>query len=254
MTRIAGHGRDQADRIFAEAVRWQIRLRETDAAADAHDAFLEWIRRDPRHLKAYDHAQALWQAMGGQSDPVARDETAIATLLADARPPRARQIVGAVALALLIGLGVWHGSNAYDSLRADHIAWTGQRERVELKDGTRIDLNSGAAIAVDFTTSERRVRMFRGEAFFEVAHDTARPFVVEMPEGDLRVTGTSFNVDLTPQGGEVSLLEGSVQLTPRVVVQPSRWHRGSRHLSGPMGSENPKSSTQKAAPRGVRDG
>ncbi|WP_170293958.1 FecR family protein [Paracoccus limosus] len=202
--------RDEADRIFAEAARWHLRLRE--AEADAHDAFMRWIAADPRHLPAFDRAQALWQAL---APPAALpDPAAIAALLAEARPRRARRAVLPLVLALLAGLGLWQGPDLWDSLRADHIAWTGQRRQVTLADGTRVDLNSGAALAVDFTPAERRVRLLRGEAFFQVAHDAAHPFVVEMPNGALRVTGTSFDIDLTPEGDRVALVEGSVRLLP----------------------------------------
>lgn len=203
--------RDDAERIFAEAARWQIRLREPGE----HDGFLEWIAADPRHLAAYDRAQALWQAMAAPAQPGGpRDQAAIAALLAEARPRR-RPRAALLALALLAGLGLWQGRDAYDSLRADHLAWTGERRQVVLADGSRVELNSGAALAVDFSATERRVRLYRGEAFFEVAHDTALPFVVETPRGAVRVTGTRFNIDLTPDSDQVALLDGSVRLSAR---------------------------------------
>lgn len=210
-----GHASDDA--LFEAAARWHIQLRDPDAPASLHDAFLAWVRQDPRHLEAYDRAEALWQSMGGTAQPGdCRDEAAIAALIAEGRAPiTAARIGGAFCLFLLVCIGLWQGPAAFDSLRADHIAWTGKRESVVLSDGTRIDLNSGTAISVDFTPEMRVVRMFRGEAFFDVAHNSAQPFIVELPEGSVRVIGTSYNIDLTGGSADIALLKGRVKLRTR---------------------------------------
>lgn len=218
MTTSSSPGHIEADdKLFEEAARWHIRLRDPDARPELHDTFLVWVRQDPRHLEAYDRAESLWRSMGNaDTAETRRDENAIASLVAEGRSRRrAARVAGIIGCLLVAGLGLWQGPDAFDSLRADHIAWTGQRESLVLEDGTRIDLNSGTAIAVDFTDTERRVRMFRGEAFFDVAHDIAQPFVVEMPEGSLRVTGTRFNVDLTQDVADIALVEGAVTLVAR---------------------------------------
>lgn len=218
MTRpLPGDGGATDDRVFEDAARWHIRLRDPEAPTELHDAFLRWIRQDPRHLQAFDRAEALWRAMGSREpDDGRRDEPAITALVAQGRSPRrVARSAGGLGLLLVVGLALWWGPDAVDSLRADHIAWTGERENLLLEDGTRIDLNSGTALSVAFTPTERRVRMFRGEAFFDVAHNAAEPFIVELPEGSLKVTGTRFNVDLRRGVTDVALLEGSVALTAR---------------------------------------
>ncbi|MFT3691485.1 FecR family protein [Paenirhodobacter sp.] len=225
---------DTGDRLFEEAARWHIRLRDPDAPARVHDAFLDWIRQDPRHLAAYDRAEALWQAM--EPPAPARDEAAISALVAQGRGRKGR---GLVCLALAVGLGLWQGPDAWDSLRADHVARTGSRDSIVLEEGSRIDLNSGSAIAVAFGPGERRVRMFRGEAFFDVAHDAARPFVVDMPEGSLRVTGTRFNVDLAGEAAEVALLEGRVTLSARDAPGTTALAPGQQAAVRPSGVGDP---------------
>lgn len=232
------------DKLFEEAARWHIRLRDPDAPSRVHDGFIVWVRKDPRHIEAYDRAEALWHSM--QGDPMAiprRDDAAIAALVAEgrARHPAVR-VAAIIGLLLIGGLGWWKGADAYDSLCADYIAWTGERETIVLADGTRIELNSGTAIAVDFSRDQRRVRIFRGEAFFDVAHNVAKPFIVEMPEGQLRVTGTSFNVDLTGGAADIALLDGSVTLTarhgrgPQTILSPGQQATlRTAHISAPQG-------------------
>lgn len=232
----------EAERIFAEAARWQIRLRDRDAPAQAHEDFALWLGRDPRHLDAYDRAGALWQAMAPTAPHGPRDEAAIAALLDEARPRRGRRLIGVGALVVLLALGAWAGPGVWQDLGADQIAPIGQRQQLVLADGTRIELNSGAALAVDYGPGERRVRLLRGEAFFDVAHRPAPtggalPFTVDLPEGRVRVTGTRFNIDLTEAGAEVGLVSGSVRLSAREAGAETVLAPGQQALLGAAGVE-----------------
>lgn len=117
---------------------------------------------------------------------------------------------------------------------------------VELSDGTRVWLNANTTFdfPVDFVRQERVVKL-RGEAYFEVAKDAKRPFIVETEGTRTRVLGTSFSVKAYPDERyeRTTLLEGSVEITlaestgtpsPRMVLEPgmqARWETGSRSLS-----------------------
>lgn len=82
----------------------------------------------------------------------------------------------------------------------------------ELADGTRVWLNSGSEIRfpVTFGGDERRV-FLRGEAFFDVARDRGKPFVVSLSRGDITVYGTRFNVnDYEESDLSTVLVEGSI--------------------------------------------
>jgi transmembrane sensor len=85
-------------------------------------------------------------------------------------------------------------------------------ERRTLEDGSVVDLNRGAAVEVDFTATERRVTLVRGEANFTVAKDVARPFIVTAGGVAVRAVGTVFNVRLGGAGVEVVVAEGRVQV------------------------------------------
>jgi transmembrane sensor len=92
----------------------------------------------------------------------------------------------------------------------------GGQYQLVLADGTRVWLNSASAIT--FTTalagSERRVKLF-GEAYFEVAKQSGRPFIVETAHQEIKVLGTHFNVQAytDEQLVKTSLLEGKVNIT-----------------------------------------
>jgi len=202
------------DAAFDAASRWHARLREPDADAQTHEAFQDWLASDPAHFDAYEQAVRLWAAMGPAPGD-RRDEAAIEALVESAAPRRrlVRGIVAGVLLCLSLAGAEWVRRGGLDDLRADHIASIGERQAVELADGSMVELNTDTAIAVDLDGRERSVRLFRGEAFFQIAHDPQRPFVVRTGDGDVRVTGTRFNVRVRGDVTEVGLVQGSVSLT-----------------------------------------
>lgn len=84
-----------------------------------------------------------------------------------------------------------------------------------LSDGTRVWLNSETSIQypVVFGTKERRV-FIQGEAYFEVAKDTKKPFTVQFMSSSVTVLGTSFNIRAYPEEkqSQTTLAEGSVRI------------------------------------------
>ena len=85
-----------------------------------------------------------------------------------------------------------------------------------LADGSKVWLNAGSSLTypVSFIGNERKV-LVTGEAYFEVAHDASRPFVVINGSMDVRVLGTHFNVNAFEDDGndiKVTLFEGSVKI------------------------------------------
>lgn len=89
----------------------------------------------------------------------------------------------------------------------------GQKTVVRLSDGTKITLNGGSTLEypIAFQDSVRLVRL-SGEAFFEVARDTTKPFVINADRTSIRVLGTSFNLKAYEnEENRVSVLSGKVQ-------------------------------------------
>ena len=89
---------------------------------------------------------------------------------------------------------------------------------VVLPDSTKLWLNAGSTVRYPtfFAGSTREVTV-SGEAYFSVAKQTGRPFVVNVNDAfNVRVTGTEFNVEAYPEANDflVTLVEGSVQLSP----------------------------------------
>ena len=85
--------------------------------------------------------------------------------------------------------------------------------RVVLADGTKVWLNSMSQLKfpLNFSNSIRKVQL-TGEAYFEVAKDTSRPFILEVNNNTIEVLGTHFNVNSYNSNFNTTLLEGSVKV------------------------------------------
>ena len=220
---------DLPDALLEEAAIWHARLLDAKSdpalAAACQTDFERWLAADPRHARAFEETQQLWTKL---EEPVAQVLSEMETESKAETAVRGRRwtlprlwspvfpnaaLAACCALFLAIATVVYY-DDAVDRLRSDHMAAVGERLPVELEDGSRVTLNSDSAITFDVDGDSRRVRLLRGEAWFEVAAEPDRPFVVETPLGSVRVTGTSFNLRLQEDRATVSLVEGSLMLHP----------------------------------------
>lgn len=111
-----------------------------------------------------------------------------------------------------------------------------------LADGTVVELNDAAIIVADYTATERRVRLERGEAHFTVTKDAARPFTVTAAGVAVRAVGTAFNVRLADSAVEVLVTEGQVRLQPppAQIAPGVPAHTATAPLSTPSASPTPE--------------
>lgn len=170
-----------------------------------------WLAADPRHLGAWTRANAVYArfdragALGDNFDP---DQFA----QGKAKPARAARRrflywAGAAMAASAAGVAFHAWPQRTISTRLGEVL------RVPLEDGSVVTLNSDSAIKVAFQRSRRLLRLIRGEALFEVAHDALRPFVVRAAHTSIVATGTRFSVQLAAAAAiEVLVSEGSVEL------------------------------------------
>ena len=81
-----------------------------------------------------------------------------------------------------------------------------------LDDGTKVTLNTGTSLSIDFGSNRRIVRLGHGQALFDVAHDRKRPFVVTADGNQVEALGTIFEVKAEAGRFEVMLVKGSVEV------------------------------------------
>ncbi|MBD1422405.1 FecR family protein [Sphingobacterium chuzhouense] len=102
----------------------------------------------------------------------------------------------------------------------------GQQYQLVLPDGTKVWLNAASTLTFpsSFHAAEKRKVQLEGEAYFEVAKDTKKPFIVETKDQKIRVYGTHFNVSSYADEGETrtTLLEGSVGINSAFILKPGQ--------------------------------
>lgn len=255
-----GAARDAAA-IEAEAMAW-LAERDEGFAPGRAAAFETWRRRDARHAAVVTELEQVLAQLDGLGER--RDEmNAHFDRVSPARPglqgherPAAeaentgrRPVLlaghrwrplawGGVAAALM--LGAFFAFQAAQPPALPELRYAtavAGYERARLDDGSTLELNAASAARVRFTAAERGVELESGEAHFEVAHDTARPFVVRAGGIAVRAVGTAFNVRRTPGAVEVIVTEGKVSVGPALVAEPSRG--ASENRSGAPASGGP---------------
>jgi transmembrane sensor len=87
----------------------------------------------------------------------------------------------------------------------------GEVRRVPLHDGSAVTINTQSAIHVSLEPDLRKVTLTAGEAWFKVAHDAKRPFIVAVGRVRVRAVGTAFSVRKHDDGADVLVTEGVVE-------------------------------------------
>lgn len=110
----------------------------------------------------------------------------------------------------------------------------GSSFQITLSDGTKVWINAMSKLKfpAQMGHEERRVHL-DGEAYFDVAHDKGRPFVVENKGADIKVLGTEFNINTYSSVAKTTLVKGSVELINatghNVILSPGQradYHEG----------------------------
>jgi transmembrane sensor len=171
---------------------------------------LEWIEADPRHAVAFARMEAAWEMAGRLRADPPPIERAASPAFGDADQWLSRRrVVGAfVAASVVAGAATaaWRYAKDVELYRTQ----VGERSVVALSDGSRVHLNTASTIEVAMKKDRRLVRLIKGEAMFEVAHDRQRPFLVDAGSARLRAVGTAFNVRIRENVVELTVTEGVV--------------------------------------------
>ncbi|WP_459207883.1 FecR family protein [Pseudomonas sp. MLB6B] len=202
------------------ALHWLSRINEQPARAEGA-AFKRWLLADPRHRDAYAQARSLWRSSAAPALRLAEEEGDSLQRYLDAmsRPVkgswRRRSAALALAACLVLAVGIgggWQPGRWLSDTQADYSTAQTTRQ-ITLADHSRVTLDAGSAITVDFAQGERRVRLLHGAAFFQVRH-TGEAFRVEAGGGEVRVMGTRFEVRALEDGAQVTVSSGRVAVSP----------------------------------------
>jgi transmembrane sensor len=216
------------------AADWLAR-RDSGKWTAADEAELEvWLKAATAHWAAYVRLRAAWQqaarlkAIGAGLKPgelPARDdqrflpffgnEAALAT--AEQSAPQARQrrwrMAASFAAAVLLAVTLYAVTPRLLGVQT-YATPVGGVAAIPLTDGSQVTLNTDSRIRVVMNKTGRQIRLEKGEAFFVVAKDPARPFVVQAGNERVVAVGTQFSVRRERRAVQVVVTEGRVRIEP----------------------------------------
>jgi transmembrane sensor len=195
------------ERLEKEAVAWHTLLTSGEIGADERARFEAWRKQSQAHDQAYRKIETLWQML---QMPVRADRQRRKKASKVAHFKRwGLGLAVAASLFLMVTLGMF--PDYLHQPWADYSTHIGERTSIRLEDGSVAHLNTDTALDVTWHENERRVVLFRGEAEFEVAHDSSRPFRVQAGNTVTEALGTRYIVRYAGSAGTVTLLEGKVR-------------------------------------------
>jgi transmembrane sensor len=200
-------------KIDNEAIEWVARKFARGLDDSAHAQFDAWYAADSRHKGAYARAMAIYNAINFATAPQSIPPQLHGTSERHLTSRRGFLMVGGAAACIAATVG----AISFSALREDKVLTTGKGEFriVPLQDKSIATINSGTRIEVEFTAKRRMINLRKGEAWFEVAKDKSKPFIVVAGDAHIRAVGTAFSVRRFADGTEVLVTEGTVEVWSR---------------------------------------
>ncbi|MEN7550163.1 FecR domain-containing protein [Rapidithrix thailandica] len=213
--------------------RW-VKLRGTAQDAELEQYWKRWQEEHPEYQEELKEAVQLLEVLKFEevSSPREESKKKVWNQIDTATQPQGQwlttsnwwRVAAAILLLLGVGFSFYYQIQRQTTVVEEELVWIekenplGQRSEVRLTDGTKIWLNAGSRIRFPkkFVKENRRV-ILEGEAYFEVAKDSLKPFIVESAGVETKVLGTEFNVNAYPGQNEVrvALVEGKVVVKER---------------------------------------
>lgn len=197
-----------------------------------------WLRNNPDKQSIVNNAKRLYDVLNlGQGNRLEqlsalkdamRRQSLFKEQVSHSKPVPLRSrswLKYAAGIIVLLSVAIF----AYMHRNKEHIYYTGANEHktIMLPDGSTIILNANSRLTV--STEKQRQVAITGEAFFDIQHDAAHPFLVNTEAYTIRVLGTTFNVRSYPgkNNTETTLLTGKIEIvqehsTPAVVLRPNQ--------------------------------
>lgn len=207
--------RARLEEIREQAANWLIQLDDLppNDEGETKAALAKWLATSSQHRKIFGQMQHIWDAPKSTSQSSARRwKTNLLSIAAIC-----------VALITLVGANLNN---------ADYETRKGEFARIELPDGSTAHLDSDSAIAVEFSSDYRRVKVLRGEVLVIVnGNRTTAPFTVETPNARATALGTQYSVSWRNAATEITVYESSVALVAlaseskmaqRVILSPGQ--------------------------------
>lgn len=217
------------EQIQNQASQWVARLGSDVVTEQEKQEFKAWLSANPQHKHEYEAVSQLWSDLA----TVRFLPTAKKCLTDDTQEQPQKRSIGfaawtsgiAIACCSLLFALVFHTIDPTQDMPAIHATEAtrystvvGQQLEINLPDGSIVELNTASEIEVQFSRLERRITLLTGEAYFNVAKDKARPFVVDIDGNEVIAVGTEFNINHSVPNTVVVVTEGTVKVVNNAAI------------------------------------
>lgn len=256
---------NQLDELRNQADRWIARLNSDLCREQDRQQFTHWLAQSPAHLQAFDQQLDLFQLLGAldglssserrvsqrrepiEISPAANDSNPERRKTSDRRGQAA--VTGAVGsqpmwkllsswapficASVVVMAFFWPAAPTADRLH--YSTGAGEVRTLKLSDGTQVRLNTRSALSINFSGHQRQLTLTRGEAYFDVAKDPQRPFIVDLGDTSVTAVGTAFNIYRREHNSQVHLTEGVISVAAAKVSEAKEITAGQRFELSPAG-------------------
>ena len=196
-------------RIELRAADWLSRQQYEDWD-DAQQAALDtWLAESDNHVAAYWRLAATFRRTDRLAALRGAEIEHVNSPIKKRRWPVLPISAAVLAFVTAVGAAAYLFPASHTEIFSTAV---GGHSALTLADGSQIELNTDTLLRADIGARSRNIELVRGEAYFQVRHDAARPFVVTVGNHRIVDLGTKFFVRRMPKGIEVALVEGRARL------------------------------------------
>ena len=197
------------DSIYTEAAEWMDRLSDGELNTLCRKRFIKWLEADVQHQQVFESMLATWQ------DP-ALEQSFEQLKKRQKRPVKKASQWGmglATACALVVAITVMLPGRFNETSEPTVFTAQSPMENThQLSDGSALQLQLSSEVKVNYSEQQRDLRIESGQAYFSVAKDKKRPFVVSVGDASVTAVGTEFNIDRGTDQIDVTVYEGIVEV------------------------------------------
>lgn len=216
------------DNRFSAAGEWLLRLQADDVQPDEFSAWMQWYESDPLNRAAFEEVQAALES--ARALPASKRDEWTRALLTQRAPAEPRSsllswwkrfagspgyrtsFASGALLVMAIGAAAWLTFPEPPQITAAFQTPVATHRTETLPDGSIVRIGARSSVSLSYSGETRYVVLESGEAFFTVAKDAARPFVVQAGPVSIRAVGTEFNVRRAGDNTTVAVSEGIVEV------------------------------------------
>ena len=213
-----------SESVSDQARVWFSRLQADDVTDAERVQFKRWYQENQQHAQAYDNVRRFWEMLKIPAEQVqakVTTETTPAPLFSTlhgssdgAKKSTSTRAASYGVITLMLVILLFNPLlKQFQNWQSNYHTNAGEQLTVALSDGSQVILNTDTALKVAFVENERRIQLLHGEAYFKVAHNKIRPFIVSHEMTRTQAVGTTFTVKDSGHETQVLVSEGTVKVS-----------------------------------------